>query len=73
MYIVAIQNDTRKENACELQDVLTDFGDNITTRLGIHDPDEKNKGIIIVTYIKEDIEKFVETLNSIDGVEAKFM
>lgn len=73
MYIVAIENDMRKENASELQGLLTEHGTKITTRLGIHDPGEENKGLIILTYIDDDITKFVEELNNIDGVEARYM
>jgi ACT domain-containing protein len=73
MYIVGIENDMRKENASEIQNVLTNHGEKITTRLGIHDPGEENKGLIIVTYIDEDIEEFIEELNMIDGVEARYM
>lgn len=73
MNIVAIYNDTRKENACEIQNVLTEYGNHITTRLGVHNPEEENKGVIIVTYIGHEVETLVETLNGIDGVEASYM
>jgi len=66
MYIVSISIDKRAKEIPDVQEVLTKNGGNITTRLGIHDPDEERKGLIIVTYIGENIEEFIEELNSID-------
>ena len=73
MYIVSVSTDARTENIPEVQEVLTQYGKNITTRLGIHNPDKENTGVIIITYVSEDVEEFVETLNSIHDVTANFM
>ncbi len=73
MYVVGISVEKRKEAIPEVQNVLTRFGDKITTRLGIHDDTNESKGIIITTYKADDIGDFIEKLNSIDAVEASFM
>lgn len=73
MYVISIAVDSRKEIVPEVQSVLTKRGDKIITRLGIHDPGEKNKGIMILTYIGEDIEEFIEELNTLDSLNVNFM
>jgi len=66
MYVVSISVEKRAKTVPDIQSTLTKYGDSITTRLGIHDPGEKSKGIMIVTYVGENIEEFVEELNSLD-------
>lgn len=73
MYLVSIKNQNREETAAEVQALLTRYGENITTRLGIRDPKNDKKGIIIVTYNQEDVEDFIEDLNKIHEVEVNYM
>lgn len=73
MYLISIKNQNRKETAAEVQALLTRYGENITTRLGIRDPENDKKGIIIVTYNQEDVENFIEDLNKIHEVEVNYM
>ncbi len=65
MYIVSISVNSRNLVVPEIQNVLTKYGEKISTRLGIHDSTRENRGIIIVSYVEEDVEQFVEELNGI--------
>lgn len=73
MHIVSISVDNRLETIPDVQSVLTKYGKNIITRLGIHDPDKLYKGIVIISYIGDNIEKFVEELNTLKDVDINFM
>lgn len=73
MYIVSISTDSRVDSIPEVQEVLTKHGGDITTRLGIHNPNKENAGVIVVAYISDNVEEFIEELNSIESVEANFM
>ncbi|HOU09064.1 MAG TPA: hypothetical protein PK835_08570, partial [Caldisericia bacterium] len=61
------------KNAGQVQKILTDYGCNIRTRIGLHEVDDKvcsPSGLILLElYGKEqDILKMEETLKAIDGV-----
>ena len=71
MYIVSIKTEKRKEEIPDVQQILTTFGEAIDTRLGIHT--KNNQGLIIVVYTKENVEEFVEELNTIGSVTANYM
>lgn len=73
MYIVSISIDNRKECIPEVQEVLTRYGKNITTRLGLHDPKKENKGIIIVAYQEDNVEEFIEELNCLPKSDVNYM
>lgn len=73
MYIVSITTKSRMENIPEVQEILTKNGEKITTRLGIHNPDRENAGVIIIAYTANDVEELIEELKSIKDVEANFM
>lgn len=74
MHIVSLVIEKRTEDIPEVQATLTKYGKNIISRLGLHDIDEKKEGLIIIVYNdKESIEEFVETLNSINGVNVNYM
>ena len=73
MYIISIKTDSRLENISEVQEVLTKYGKNINTRLGVHNPAEEDLGLIIITYVAENVDEVVEELNSISDVVANFM
>lgn len=74
MHIVSLVIEKRTEDIPEVQATLTKYGKNIISRLGLHDIDEKEEGLIIIVYNdKESIEEFVETLNSINGANVNYM
>ncbi|MDO5555885.1 MAG: hypothetical protein Q4G09_04405 [Clostridia bacterium] len=74
MYIISIRVSKRRLEVPELQHILTEYGKNIYARLGLHnqETDEKN-GIIIIAYNSENVEEFVEDLNSIKDITANYM
>ena len=72
MYVISISVDKRKKTIPLLQDVLSSYGDKINTRLGIHDCKNENTGIIIAIYDGEDVEEFVEKLNTVENTEVNY-
>ncbi len=79
--IMGIQVEQRHGTVSEVQNVLTDFGCFIKTRLGLHQASDdrescSEKGLIILELIKDadaeasDMEK---ALSKIDGVQIKKM
>jgi len=73
---VHIQN--RGENALRVQQVLTEYGCFIKTRLGLHEVDENfcSTGGILILEMFGDLEKCVEMrdkLKVIDGIDVKEM
>ncbi|MCE5176841.1 MAG: hypothetical protein ABFD23_04585 [Caldisericales bacterium] len=71
--VFGIQVTNRAKNAGQVQKILTDYGCNIRTRIGLHEVDNKvcsPSGLILLElYGKEqDILKMEETLKAIDGV-----
>lgn len=56
-----------------LQHVLTSYGCNIRTRLGLNSSDSNDKSLIIVELIGDlqECENFKSKLNSIPGIEIK--
>lgn len=73
MYIVSIAVDNRVETIPDVQGVFTKYGKNIITRLGIHNPDKPYEGIMIISYVGENIEEFVEALNMLNDTKVNFM
>lgn len=75
--IMAIRCDNRRENADELQKVLTAFGCSIRMRLGIHETGDvcANEGLILLHLDdhSEEIEKFKAALDAMDGIRFKTM
>jgi metal-responsive CopG/Arc/MetJ family transcriptional regulator len=65
----------RVKNAVKLQDVLTESGCIIKTRLGLHEAGDacSNEGLIILQLAgsEEEIQALEKKLNSVDGVKAK--
>jgi metal-responsive CopG/Arc/MetJ family transcriptional regulator len=65
----------RVKNAIKLQDVLTESGCIIKTRLGLHEAGDacSNEGLIILQLAgsEEEIQALEKKLNSVDGVKAK--
>lgn len=71
MYVVSIKVEKRHSEIPEVQEILTKYGDAIETRLGLHT--KEKQGIIIALYNKQNVEQFVEEINSIGEVTANFM
>jgi hypothetical protein len=74
--IMAVLIDKRMDCACKVQEILTQFGCNIKTRLGLHDTDENqcsNTGLIILELIGQDdkLDELNAELDSVQGVHAK--
>lgn len=74
--ILGIHITERLVHALPVQQVLTEFGNNIKTRLGLHeinDKDVSTGGILIIEFVGNDrkFHEFTDRLNAIEGVEAK--
>jgi glycine cleavage system regulatory protein len=73
---MSVLTNKRVQNVNEMQQVLTDSGCIIKTRLGIHDASEdscSNEGLIILNLIgsQDEIAHLEEMLNQIPGIKAK--
>ena len=55
MYIISIVIEERTKEAVRVQEVLTKFGNNIISRLGLHNPEPNENDIIIVAYNNKSI------------------
>ncbi len=70
--IIVIRNAKRRENADELQKVLTEYGCIIKTRLGLHEAGDacSNTGLIILqlTDESEEIAKLEKALSALEGI-----
>ncbi len=76
IYGVHVQN--RGQNALQVQQLLTEYGCHIKTRLGLHEVDEKfcSTGGILLLEMFGDVARCValrEKLSAIDGIEVKEM
>lgn len=74
--VMSVLTNKRVQNVNEMQQVLTESGCIIKTRLGIHDAGEdfcSNEGLIILHLIgsEADIVQLEEKLNQIPGIKAK--
>ncbi|NLO94053.1 MAG: hypothetical protein GX389_07390 [Clostridiaceae bacterium] len=70
--------DNRVNNALAFQEALTRNGCQIKTRLGLHEVSEDscaNDGLIILQPCgtKEEVDKLVDELNSLEGITAKLI
>jgi len=72
MYIVSILIDKREEQVPGEQAVLTKYGKNIIARLGLHKCKD-GSNLVVVVYDAEDVEEFVEELNSAGNVNVNYM
>ncbi|MGI6049794.1 MAG: hypothetical protein ACOYEI_03025 [Acetivibrionales bacterium] len=77
-YIIGIRMDNRVNNALAFQEALTRNGCQIKTRLGLHEVSEDscaNDGLIILQPCgtKEEVDKLVDELNSLEGITAKLI
>ena len=74
--VMSVLTNKRVQNVNEMQQVLTESGCIIKTRLGIHDAGEdfcSNEGLIILHLIgsEDEIALLEEKLNQIPGIKAK--
>lgn len=77
-YVIAIRVDHRVHNAAKVQDILTKFGCNIRTRIGLHEIQENNcseDGFIILQACGEapTIKSMMDELEQLDGVRAELL
>ncbi|WP_408956307.1 hypothetical protein [Natroniella sp. ANB-PHB2] len=72
--IVALQVDERDNFAPNVQHILTQYGKNIKTRLGLHN-DDQNQGLILIEFAgaDEDLEHFEKELRQIEQLNFKTM
>lgn len=73
LFIMGILVDTRKKSAPKVQEILTQHGDNIISRFGVHDPGEENHGLIVLTIRdkEEFLKDLTKELEQLDGVTVK--
>lgn len=76
--IFGIRVPNRQNNARKVQELLTEYGCSIKTRIGLHSVDDKScapEGVILLEMFGDNIQidALAERLTSIDGVELKRM
>ena len=75
--ICGIHITKRLKHAIEVQEVLTEFGKYIKTRLGLHEPAAKGgpNGLLLIEYVGSNasFNKFTKKLGAIAGVEVQQM
>ncbi|SHJ79683.1 hypothetical protein [Tepidibacter formicigenes] len=73
--VVGIRIDKRTDSATKVQEVLTQNGDIILNRFGMHDPIEVNTGLITLNLRSEKnrINNMMNELNKLNGVRVNHM
>jgi hypothetical protein len=80
--IIGIHITDRLKEAVEVQKLLTEFGDQIKTRLGLHEIEKSpagskgpRNGVLLVEMVPPEsrIQEFMARLQKIEGVEVKSM
>ena len=73
--VMSIRVDHRTDSAPRLQEILTQNGDIILGRFGIHDPGEVNHGLITLNLRGEmgRIHDMMDQLESLDGIRINHM
>lgn len=76
--ILGIQVKDRQNDAAQLQQVLTNYGCFIKTRLGLHEMSSDNcssKGLIILELMgsSEDMQKVEDKVKALKGIEVQKM
>lgn len=76
--VILINVSARKESAAKVQQILTAWGCNIKTRLGLHEgtlDDCTENGLIFLELVgnKKDHDEMARKLNLLQGVEAKLI
>jgi len=77
-YIAGVHITDRLQHALPVQELLTQYGHLIKTRLGLHDTGSESgapNGLLILELLDREgqIAKFCEKLNAIEGVEVQQM
>ena len=73
--VMSIRVDHRTDSAPRLQEILTENGDMILGRFGIHDPGEVNHGLITLN-IRGDMRKIsnmMDQLQDLEGIKVNHM
>lgn len=76
--VVGIHIHNRVKNAAEVQKILTDFGCNIKTRIGLHEVTDdfcSGYGLLLLEMVggKAKVEEMTALLKKIDGVDVQQM
>jgi hypothetical protein len=74
--IFGVHISKRVESVPAVQAVLTKYGCNIRTRLGIHDADSTScspSGLLVVDVFGAEVEDFYKDLQAIEGVDLQRM
>lgn len=76
--VVGVHITNRVQHAVHVQEVLTEFGCLIKTRLGLHEADSdvcSPNGLLILELLDKDSEvaRFVNAMSAVEGVEVKQM
>ncbi|MBN2039886.1 MAG: hypothetical protein JW864_07595 [Spirochaetes bacterium] len=76
--ICGIHITERLQHALHVQEVLTEFGKNIKTRVGLHevaDREQGPNGILLIEFVGNDntFNEFTQKLGNITGVEVQQM
>lgn len=73
--VMSIRVDHRTDSAPRMQEILTNNGDLILGRFGIHDPEEINNGLITLN-LRSDmgrIQNMMDALNGLEGIKINHM
>jgi len=71
--VVGIVVENRAEKADEVQNIITQYGDSIISRMGVPSPD-RDTGVITIAMEadRQRISDFVRELEAVDGVSANY-
>lgn len=74
MYIVSLCIENRKEEVYKIQEILTEYGDSIETRIGLHSLGKSKQGLILIVYNNEkNVENFVKKLKKLNNLSINYM
>ena len=73
MYIVSIAIERREKTVPKVQEILTEYGDDIHSRIGLHKVQEDERDFIIVMYTGKNIEEFVHALKDNNNTSVNYM
>lgn len=75
--IMVVKIESRREDSVKVQDVLTQYGCSIKTRLGLHETENicSDEGLLILqlTGDREEMTKLETALNELSHVQAKMV
>ena len=72
MYLVSILIDHREEEVPDVQAVLTKYGKNIISRLGLHQCKE-GENLLVIVYNAEDVTEFAAELKTSGNIDVNYM